>query len=368
MNHKISVNIPNKPWTEYSIIIGKSISQFTSYLPKKIQHIVIITDNRVKKYYGLDLQKRLKKNYPSCLLLSFPPGEKFKNNTTKQLIENAMLRNRCARDTLIIALGGGVVGDLSGFIASTYLRGIPYIQIPTTLLAMVDSSIGGKTAINTAYGKNLIGTIYQPAKVIIDITLLQSLSKKNIINGLIEAIKMFLTYDATSFNYTKLHLNQLINGDTFFLKKIVSRAVSIKAAVIGRDEKDNGERSVLNFGHTFGHALEKISNYTVLHGYAVGYGILVEATISHMLDLLNKEQLQIIKQLLAQLDIYGKYLKKYDISKLICVMKHDKKMRQQKIHYTLLSKIGSAYVINGNYVHPVADEIVRHAFKNIIQE
>src|SRR5476651_340209 len=165
-----------------------------------MSHMVIITDNTVKKLYGLNLQKCLKKAGHHCLLLSFPAGEKFKNNKTKQTIEDAMLQHRCDRDTLILALGGGVVGDLAGYIAATYMRGVSYIQIPTTLLAMVDSSVGGKTGINTSQGKNLIGSFWQPILVVADLQCLMTLPDVQIINRLIEAIKIFLTNDVNYFN------------------------------------------------------------------------------------------------------------------------------------------------------------------------
>ena len=368
MIHKISMTIPIERAVEYSIMVGASLYDFATWLPKKsFSQIVIITDNIVKKRYGLNLQKCLKRAGYISLLLSFPAGEKFKNYKTKQSIEHAMLLHHCDRDTLIVALGGGVVGDIAGFIAATYLRGISYIQIPTTLLAMVDSSVGGKTGINTIHGKNLIGAIYQPICVVTDIALLKTLSKKNMINGLIEAIKMFLTHDVDSFHYIESHLHHIIKGDDTLLKEIVARAVRIKTAVVCRDEKEQGERSVLNFGHTIGHALEKISNYTLLHGYAVAYGILVETTISHLLGILKLEQLLIIKNLFSQLGIDGKDLKKYELTKLIQATKKDKKARFQKVHYTLLQKMGGAHTSNGNYVHPVADKIVRQAFKNTIE-
>jgi 3-dehydroquinate synthase len=365
---KLSMKLPTRPAIDYPINIGANIYDVSAWLPKKrFNQIVIITDNIVKKRYGFALQHSLKKAGHPCLLLSFPSGEKYKNSKTKQTIENAMLFHRCDRDTLILALGGGVVGDIAGFIAATYLRGISYIQMPTTLLAMVDSSVGGKTGMNTIHGKNLIGAIYQPLCVLADVSLLKSLSKKNMINGLIEAIKMFLTHDATSFYYTQLHLDHLINGSKNSLKQIVSRAVNIKADVVGRDEKEQGERSLLNFGHTIGHALEKISNYTLLHGYAVAYGILVEAALSQSLGLLNIEELSIIKNVMSRLGIHGVDLKKYPLAKVIQATKNDKKMRSGKVHYTLLQEIGSAHIKNGRYVHPVADKMVRYALKKTIE-
>jgi 3-dehydroquinate synthase len=369
MIQKISMNLPVQQTRDCSIIIGTNLCEVTTWLPKlDFQQIVIITDHTVKQHYGLQLQNCLQQAGLNSLLFSFPAGEKLKNYKTKQMLEENMQLHHCNRDILIIALGGGVVGDLAGFIAANYLRGVPYIQIPTTLLAMVDSSIGGKTGINTNYGKNLIGAIYQPLCIIMDVGVLNTLSKKNIINGLIEAIKIFLTHDTESFYYTELHLHYLIKGQGILLKEIVYRAVKIKVAVVSRDEKEQGERSVLNFGHTIGHALEKISNYTLLHGYAVAYGILVEATISHLLGLLDSQALLTIKNLFGQLGIHGTNLKKYKQAEILQATRIDKKIRLGAVHYTLLKDIGSAYINHGNYVHSVTDMIVNLAIKKTIEE
>ena len=349
MNIKNTVNYP--------IRVGEYIANIFYFLKKKsFYKIVIITDHTVKNLYGLYLQKILKQSNYDCFLFSFPAGEKYKTHQTKQKIENTMLRYQCDKNTFIISLGGGVVGDLAGFIAATYLRGVDYIQIPTTLLAMVDSSIGGKTGINTIYGKNLIGAIYQPMGVVIDINFLKSLSEKNRINGLIEAIKIFLIADEKMFNCFDRSI-----------KKTIAQAIKIKAAIVSRDEKENGERNLLNFGHTIGHALEKLSNYRLLHGYAVGYGLLVEANISCLMGLLDNKQLDIIKNLLSRLGIHGKYLKKYTINQVIQATQNDKKIRFGKVNYVLLDKIGSAYSHSNRYIHPVTDKIVRQALKNTME-
>lgn len=369
MNHHLCINIAAKPAANYPILIGANLLDLPLLLPlKSFNKIVIITDNVVKKWYGIPLDKQLKKTGHDSLLLSFPSGETFKNNTTKQTIEKAMLLKHCDRDTLIVALGGGVVGDLAGFIAATFLRGVPYVQLPTTLLAMVDSSIGGKTGINTEEGKNLIGAIHQPLGVIADLTVLKTLSRTATINGLIEAIKMFLTHDALSFHYTALHLQSILNGEQELLKNVITRAVKIKAGVVERDEKETGERRLLNFGHTIGHALETISNYKLLHGYAVAYGILVEATLSHLLGFLDGPQLSSIKQLMSELGIHGKDLKQFDVTKMLQATKHDKKIRLNKVHYTLLQHIGRAHIFEGNYTLPVSDKKVKQAFAQTIAE
>ena len=366
---EIVVTIPSHPAVDYPILLGDNLFDVMAWLPQMaVNQIVIITDHIVKKHYGLRLHESLQQSGYASLLLSFPAGERSKNDKTKRRLENAMLEHRCDRATLIIALGGGVVGDMAGFIAATYLRGVSYLQIPTTLLAMVDSSVGGKTGINTPYGKNLVGAIYQPMGVLVDVNCLNTLSKKHRINGLIEAIKVFLTHDAASFRHTVLYLSQMLQGDLALLQDLVMRAIKIKAGVVSRDEKERGERSVLNFGHTIGHALEKISHYRVLHGHAVAYGILVEATIAHLLGLLEQQALNDIKICMAQLGFHGKDLRSYDVAQLIDVTKGDKKNQAGQVRYVLLQDIGRVQLTDGAYVHVVTDTLVRQAFNLLISK
>lgn len=353
--------------TEFPLFFT-SFHDFCHWLSKnKMSQIAIITDHQVKKFYGGFLQKSLKKLSIPISLFSFPAGEKYKNHHTWQKIIDRMEKANCDRDTFIISVGGGVVGDLAGFVAATYMRGIAYAQIPTTMLAMVDSSIGGKTGINTAHGKNRIGNIYQPQCIVTDIMWLETLSEKHLINGLIEAIKMFATHDENSFQYISLNLTKILNGDKDRLKEIVTRAANIKKAIVLRDEKERGERLVLNFGHTIGHALETLSEYRLLHGYAVALGMLVEAKISNMLGILNQEQLNLLTHLLGRLGFYGDGLKKFNLSALIKLTKKDKKARFQAVNYILLKKIGHVYQLKDSYAHPVTDKIVRQAFNQIIK-
>lgn len=352
----------------YPIIIGADLSNLATWFPEgNFSRIVIITDHIVEKRYGKYLENLLNSSGYPCLLLSFPAGERSKNYRTKHALELSMQRHHCDRNTLILALGGGVVGDLAGYIAATYLRGVSYIHIPTTLLSLVDSSIGGKTGINTMYGKNLIGALYPPLRVVTDLTLIKSLPQKHRINGLIEAIKIFLTHDRDSLNYTEAHLDRIIKGDELCLKEIVIRSTCIKAAVVQRDEKEYGERRILNFGHTIGHALEHLSHYRLLHGYAVGYGILVESTISHLLGLLSSDELHSIYQLLSRLHIHGKKMQKYAIDTVIQTTRIDKKSRHGNVHYILLQKIGQAQIIDKTYSFTVADDIVKKAFQRVIE-
>lgn len=365
--HKITVAIPQIPASSYVIHVQSGLLQdIVLWLPKHYKYWVIISDEMVAECYGQLLVSRLKQCI-SCddtvLLLTFPSGEKFKNTRTKKKLEEMMLSHACSRhETLILALGGGITGDIAGFVAATYMRGIPYIQIPTTLLAMVDSSVGGKVGINTPQGKNLIGAFWQPLAVIADINLLKTIDKKQFVAGLIEAMKMFLTHDRDSVHFLVKYLPQILLLEDVFLTELIYRAVKIKACVVNQDEKETGMRMALNFGHTIGHALEKVSLYRIGHGYAVGYGILIEAKISEIMGVLSKQDYQLIQETLASLGIHGKMLRKYPIKEVIASTYSDKKVRAGCAYYVLLEQLGTVYSLNNQYAHPVAEQIVTEAF------
>lgn len=322
--------------------------------------IVIITDSNTHKLFSRELIDQLELFQP--LLLTFKAGESSKNIQTYQRLISAMLKNKCDRDTVIYALGGGVVGDMAGFIAATYMRGISYIQIPTTLLAMVDSSIGGKTGINTPEGKNLIGAFHQPLQTIVDVNYLSTLPQKHLINGLVESIKMFLTHDAKSFNHTVKNIDKVLNRDMPLLQTIIKNSIKIKLAVVEQDEKENNLRALLNFGHTIGHAIEKVSGYKILHGYAVGMGILVEAKIAELSGLLSPQDYLTIQSILMKLGITGKPLQKLNMTKIIVATKSDKKAKSNQTRYVLLKKIGQTHNTNNSYTHAVSDQLVKKAF------
>jgi len=351
----------------YPIIMGKDLLKYiTKWLPKGISHVVVVTDNLVKKYYLSQLLQNLKNRPYSVLLLTFPSGEKFKTVRTKSMLEKKMLKNHCGRDTVILALGGGVVGDLAGFIAATYMRGIPYIQIPTTYLSMVDSSVGGKTGVDLEEGKNLIGAIWQPYAVIIDTQCLSTLPKKHRINGLFETLKIFLTCSLRDFSYFRCHFMDIKKGEKIILEKLIKRSIKIKATIVQQDENELNERKILNFGHTIGHALERESHYKLLHGFAVGYGILVESKISEVLGFLSSKDYLTIQSILSSLGIKAHHLAIYNIKNIIQWTKIDKKARANSVNYVLLKRIGQVYQKQNSYVHAVTDKTVANAFCAIL--
>lgn len=328
----------------YSIYIGQGLlDNLMNWLNKHFPsgQVVVISDTIVFKLYVPQLLDILNKMGLQVLLLEINPGERSKTSKVKENLELKMLEHKITRHSLCIAFGGGVVGDLAGFIAATYMRGIRYIQVPTTLLSMVDSSIGGKTAINTKFSKNSIGAFYQPQAVFIDLNFLDTLPKKHIINGLVEATKIFLTSSNEYFVYLEANLDDILSLDKVKLKYIISKAISLKAGVVEADEKENNLRMILNFGHTIGHAIENVTGYRVLHGYAVALGIIVEAQVSLLLGKLSNDNFERIIKLLARLKISSKLLANIDIQEVALATIRDKKNINQDISCVLLKDIGS---------------------------
>ena len=352
----------------YKIVLGKGVLKTLSNYLKVVEQfgcLIVITDHKVKQLYGKDLVRQLSQHGHKVLLLSVPAGDKSKSQHFKTYLEERMLKAKCDRGSMIIALGGGVVGDLAGFVAATYMRGIPYVQIPTTLLAMTDSSIGGKTGINTAQGKNLIGAIWQPKAVIVDVDMLKNLPKAEIINGLVEAVKMFIISDKHSLEFVIANLPKILNKHPNTLIKLIHRVVKIKADVVSKDETEKHQRMILNFGHTIGHALEKISAYKIPHGIAVGMGMLVEGKISVDLGLLPIADYNRIESILKLLKIDLKILKKWQAQAIIQQTLVDKKGKNGKARYVLLKTIGQIYVKNQQYAHNVDEKIVKKSLASL---
>lgn len=241
-----------------------------------IEHPVIVTDHIVEELYGASLAKRL-----NCELISIPPGETSKELERFYELTRKMALLNCNRKTTVIALGGGVVGDLAGFAAATYMRGISYIQVPTTLLGMVDSSIGGKVGINLPEGKNLLGAFYQPQEVVVPLNCLETLPEKELRSGMSEVVKYGVILDADFFKWLEENIEKLLNKDSDALKTAVKRCAELKMEVVNQDAKETDLRQILNYGHTFGHALEKITKYQeYTHGEAVALGMRFEGALA----------------------------------------------------------------------------------------
>ncbi|MBT4539941.1 3-phosphoshikimate 1-carboxyvinyltransferase [Candidatus Woesearchaeota archaeon] len=361
----INVNIPSNK-KEYKVLVGSGIlNELKNFIKEnhKGKRIVIITDDNVNKSHGKRLLLLLSDLLPddnllddvssnnSPFLISIPAGEESKSREQKQEIEDLMLDEGFGRNSLIIAFGGGVVGDLAGFISSTFNRGIPLIQIPTTLLSMVDSSVGGKTGINTKQGKNLIGTFSQPEIVIADIDFLNTLSDEEFRNGVAEIVKIAIALDEDFFTFLENNIGSLVPNveplipqriklDKEILIDIISKSIKLKANVVEKDEQELGLRQVLNLGHTIGHAIETARNFKEKHGFAICTGIVIESKISEILGLISSEQHNKIINLLKQLGLPVNIDENLDSNNLIELMKSDKKNTSNKPKIVLLEKIG----------------------------
>lgn len=369
MNIELFVDIPARPARKYPILIAAQLlKNWSSWIESYTQSrkIVIISDSTVANLYAGPFCQQLSAAGYSAALLTFPAGEAAKLATTKQAMEEQMFAFGCDRHTLCIALGGGVVGDLAGFTAATYMRGISYIQVPTSLLAMIDSSVGGKTGVNASYGKNVIGAFWQPRAVIMDISLLTTLPQKEIINGLFEAIKIFLVLDGVYVSYCQTHMAAILQLEAEALTQVIKRAVELKALIVKADEHEKNLRMILNYGHTIGHALEKLSNYTLKHGYAVALGMLVEAKISQLMGLLSIDDYQIVVQLLNMLGVTPGMLSGYTAPALIQAMRGDKKSYDQTIVMVLLTGLGQVKNIANKVVFPVTEESIENALGQML--
>lgn len=359
MKKIIKIKLKKVVDNSYPVLIGLGMRKKLPAIIKTIgggRRTVVVTDNLVKKLWGAKIVAGLRLAGHKIDLLDFPAGEKSKIQATVGRLQSEMFKRGCGRNTLLIALGGGVVGDVTGFAAATYMRGLPYIQVPTTLLAMVDSSSGGKTGIDTPQGKNLIGAFWQPKAVLVDVDFLQTLPRRQVVNGLAEAIKIFLTSDAKMFALLEENLEKILAGDKNMLGKIIYRSLQLKTSVVERDERESGERMILNFGHTIGHALEKLSGYKLLHGEAVALGMVTESGIANRLGLLAPAIYERVQNIIGKLGINIGMLKKYNSQEIINTMRTDKKGSN---NFVLLKDIGAVYVKNKKYAHMVDDTIIK---------
>lgn len=328
----------------YPIIIEKGLINRVSKEIIKVykgKKIFIITDDNVNKYYGGKISEELKHNDFEVKLLSLKPGEETKNFNTLPMIYNELLDFNLTRSDLIIALGGGVIGDLAGFVASTYLRGVDFIQIPTSLLAQVDSSVGGKVAVDLERGKNLVGSFYHPKCVLIDPEVLNTLDNRFFIDGMAEVIKYGCIKDKQFFDHIEKMENkkQLINS----MELIIHKCCDIKRQVVENDEKDKGERMLLNFGHTLGHAIEQYYNYTKYsHGEGVAIGMYAISKISEEKGLTKKGTSQRIKDILVKYNL--PYELDINIEEILEAINLDKKKLGNNLNVIILNEIGSSKV------------------------
>lgn len=339
----LNVNLHER---SYPIHIGHGLLSNGDLLSPFIMHgrIAVVSNTTVAPLYLEQLQITLNKLGIDVIPIILPDGEEYKNTETLNIVYDALLAHHCERNTPLIALGGGVIGDIAGFAAATYLRGVPFIQIPTTLLSQVDSSVGGKTGINHPFGKNMIGAFYQPLVVLADLATLDSLPDRELRAGIAEVIKYGLIRDLPFFEWLELNIQKLLDRDSDALRYAIARSCQNKAEVVAADEREAGERALLNLGHTFGHAIENGMGYGVwLHGEAVAAGSLLAADLSRRMGWLKDDEVSRIRALFEQacLPVESPAL---GTDKYLQLMSLDKKVHEGKIRFVLLKAIGQAVI------------------------
>lgn len=341
---------------------------FIKTLKKHQGRFVLLTDEKIGSLYSEPLLHLMNDHELQCSLITFPSGEKSKTRKTKEMIEDQLLAKKFGRDTLLIVMGGGVVTDLGGFVAATYLRGIPYLSIPTSLLGMVDASLGGKTGVNVKEAKNVIGTFYPPEALFIDYGMLSTLSDQQILYGSAEVLKVALISDHHFYEFLEEHAGQWKQRDQDFLKKVISQSIKIKKKVVEKDSKESGERRVLNFGHTIAHGIETLEEYQVPHGEAVALGMIIEALISQKLGRLKEKDFEAIYALIKEMGFSLKLSSKVTTVAMQEAMTRDKKASGQKTRFVILDGIGKTLSYKGAYCTPIDDALLDEALGWMIAE
>ena len=352
---RIEVSLGNR---SYPIFIGAGALQLKTEFDRAIpaRDILLVTNTTVGPLYAAKLTAALAPR--RCVEVVLPDGETHKTLANVSRMLDVLIANRFARDACVVALGGGVVGDMAGFAAACYQRGIAFVQVPTTLLAQVDSSVGGKTGVNHPGGKNLIGAFHQPAAVFADTEALATLPDRELRAGLAEVIKYGLIVDRDFFDWLEGHADELLARDTAALTHAIKRSCEIKAEIVARDEHERGDRALLNLGHTFGHAIESATNYaTWLHGEAVGAGMLLAADMSQRLGWVGTADVTRVEEVLRRFEL------RTDVSALSAEtlaekMKIDKKVAAGRIRLVLLKAIGKS-VVTGDYDDAALRETLR---------
>jgi len=354
---KLICTIPSTSIT-YDIEIRAGYLNHPERLVEGIHHqrLAVITQENLAPLYGQQLSEKLHAD-----LFTFPEGEVYKTRETKQKLEDQLLEKGFGRDSCIIALGGGIVTDLAGYLAATYCRGVPFVSVPTTLLAMVDASYGGKTGVNTPHGKNLIGAIYQPKKVAIDPLFLKSLPHTRLQEGVVEMIKHGWIANSAYFSFLETHVKALLALDFDIIENAIFESCRVKKTIVEEDEKENGKRRLLNAGHTIGHALETVSNYTLSHGDAVAIGLLVEARMAKQIGGLSENAYQRLYNLLKNFGLPLQVPSQFSEEAILNALPYDKKTIKGKPRFVLLKDIGSPLPFNQNYCTEVDTSLIQKA-------
>lgn len=364
MSRSMVVNYEGEPC--YEIVIepdfGRLAEKIRALGYQKEQRICVITDTNVAPLYLEEVTAELKKCCNTVLSFTFPAGEENKNVDTISQIYQTLIDAKFDRKDILAALGGGVVGDMCGFAAATYLRGIDFIQIPTTLLAQVDSSIGGKTGVDFQQYKNMVGAFYMPRLVYMNLSTLNTLPDDHFCAGMAEILKHGLIKDADYFEWLKKHRDAILNHDPAVLEDMIAQSCRIKKAVVENDPKEKGERALLNFGHTAGHAVEKLSDFSLIHGYCVAIGIAAACALSAGRNLISQDTKNEILSVLRQFHLPTS-VDNLSATDILSATKLDKKMESGKIKFILLQSVGSAFIDKS-----VSDDELFAAIQSIMPE
>jgi len=350
----------------YDIVIDRGLLPELARLVARhcpARRYAVIGDSHTAELYGATVTRLLQDGGLDAALFSFPAGEWNKTRESWAALSDRMLEAEFGRDAAVLALGGGVVGDVAGFVAATYCRGIPFAQLPTTLLAMIDSSIGGKTGVDTAHGKNLLGAFHQPRVVIADLDTLTTLPDTQLVAGMAEAIKHGVIADADYCAALDRDRDAIMGSrDLAALARAVTRSVEIKAAVVTSDERDAGRRALLNFGHTIGHAVEATNGYAMPHGQAIAIGMAHEAALAERVGIAEAGTSAAITRLLERFGLPIALPGDARADELLAAMRHDKKRRGNDLHFALPRRIGEmSGDVRSGWTMPIPEDIVRES-------
>lgn len=345
MSKLITVSYEGKPC--YDILLEQNFENLLAQVKKlgydSIRKVCIVTDSNLASLHLEALMEVFKGYFEQVISFTFPAGEESKNLDTVQKLYEELIINHFDRHDLLVAFGGGVVGDLTGFAAATYLRGIDFIQIPTSLLSQVDSSIGGKTGVDFSQYKNMVGAFHQPKLVYMNLSLLKTLPKQQFVSGMGEILKHGLIKSSSYFNWLKENDTRIMALEPEIVEEMIYESCMIKGGVVERDPKEKGERALLNFGHTIGHAVEKLADFKLFHGHCVGIGMVAASRLSRDLGHITEEECDSI---IETLEHFGLPISVKDLSpeEILAVTKSDKKMVAGKVKFILLESVGNAYI------------------------
>ncbi len=336
--HRISVELGQRT---YPILIGPgaraAFQEGNIWRGRPPAQVVVIADASVAKLHGNRLGESLP---PDTVVLTFPAGEGSKTIATAERLFAALAAARIERSAVVVGFGGGVAGDLAGFVAATWLRGVRLVQVPTSLLAAIDASVGGKTGVNLPAGKNLVGAFHQPQAVVIDTDFLQTLPQREFVSGLAESVKHAAIRDPGFLGWHEQHTGDILSRDEATLGELIARNCAIKAEVVARDEREVGLRANLNYGHTVGHALEHVLNFELRHGECIALGILVENELARARALLTAEEAGRVGSLLMRLGLPPRLPRRIEPADVLAACRIDKKVHGGKVHFILLQGIG----------------------------